>query len=299
MMYANDPNRRCISGFVLNCIVAIHTQYNPLLCSTAVWLVRQLFFIASVLPRRWVLTNWYIQGSNCEKWTGRVSNTVGTKGLAVGGHNGMNRGTGGLNPQPPLIRILVISESSPMNRNSVRLLRMRYGAEREKNTELGVVGGVGCVVGMTGRGVLLWHSNSYYNLPYNPSAPFVRSGFLVSYRIRSAMKIPQNVLHYIWHTSRVYVIHKKSLSRYFQLTQNWTDKAKWRSIDASKNVNKHTGHGLLAVNWLAPPRINFTLVKFNSTDGSTWQFIHSAAVPMALFQTRRVPLASEDNSWVG
>ena len=70
----------------------------------------------------------------------------------------------------------------------------------------------------------------YYNLPYNPSAPFVRSGFLVFYRIRSAMKFPQNVLHYIWHTSRVYVIHIKSLSRYFQLTQNWTDKAKWRSI---------------------------------------------------------------------
>ena len=37
----------------------------------------------------------------------------------------------------------------------------------------------------------------YYNLPYNPSAPFVCSGFLVSYRIRSAMKFPQNVLHYI------------------------------------------------------------------------------------------------------
>ena len=90
-------------------------------------------------------------------------------------------------------------------------------------------------------------NNPYYNLPYNPSAPFVRSGFLVSYRIRSAMKFPQNVLHYIWHTSRVYVIHIKSLSRYFQLTQNWTDKAKWRSIEASNNVNKHTGHGLLAV----------------------------------------------------
>ena len=60
----------------------------------------------------------------------------------------------------------------------------------------------------------------YYNLRYNPSAPFVRSGFLVSYRIRSAMKFSQNVLHYILHTSRVYVIHIKSLSRYFQLTQN-------------------------------------------------------------------------------
>ena len=31
---------------------------------------------------------------------GGVSNTVGTKGL--GGHNGINRGTGGLNPQPPI-----------------------------------------------------------------------------------------------------------------------------------------------------------------------------------------------------
>ena len=31
-------------------------------------------------------------------------------------------------------------------------------------------------------------SNQYYNLRYNPSAPFVRSGFLISYRIRSAMK---------------------------------------------------------------------------------------------------------------
>ena len=86
---------------------------------------------------------------------------------------------------------------------------------------------------------------------------------LVSHRIRSATKFPQNVLHYIWHTSRVYVIQIKSLSRYFQLTQNWTDKAKWRSIEASNNVNmelwlwfgnynsmnvnKHTGHGLLAV----------------------------------------------------
>ena len=31
-------------------------------------------------------------------------------------------------------------------------------------------------------------SNQYYNLRYNPSAPFVCSGFLVSYRIRSAIK---------------------------------------------------------------------------------------------------------------
>ena len=54
-------------------------------------------------------------------------------------------------------------------------------------------------------------TNPYYNLPYNPSAPFVRSGYSVSYRIRLAMKFPQNVLHYIWNTSRVYVIHIKSL----------------------------------------------------------------------------------------
>ena len=46
------------------------------------------------------------QGSNCEQLTGRVSNTAGTKGLGVGGHNGMNRGTGGggggVNHQPPV-----------------------------------------------------------------------------------------------------------------------------------------------------------------------------------------------------
>ena len=37
----------------------------------------------------------------------------------------------------------------------------------------------------------------YYNLLYNPSAPFVRSGFLESYRIRSAMKTiaPRTVPH--------------------------------------------------------------------------------------------------------
>ena len=40
------------------------------------------------------------------------------------------------------------------------------------------------------------HLNPYYNLRYHPSAPFIRSGFLVSYRIRSAMKFSQNVLHY-------------------------------------------------------------------------------------------------------
>ena len=70
--------------------------------------------------------------------------------------------------------------------------------------------------------------------------------------IRLAMKFLQNVLHYKWHTSRVYVIHINFLSRYFLLTENWTNKAKWRSIEASNNVNKHTGHGLLAVE-LAPP----------------------------------------------
>ena len=93
-------------------------------------------------------------------------------------------------------------------------------------------------------------SNPYYNLRYHPSAPFICSRFLVSYRIRSAMKFSQNVLHYKWHTSRVYVIHIKSLSRYFLLTQNWTDKAKWRSIETSNNVNKHTGH---VGCWTRPP----------------------------------------------
>ena len=42
------------------------------------------------------------QGSNCEKWTGRVSNIAGTKGL--GGHNGKNRGTGGRGVKPPTPR---------------------------------------------------------------------------------------------------------------------------------------------------------------------------------------------------
>ena len=122
----------------------------------------------------------------------------------------------------------------------------------------------------------------HYNLRYHPSVPFILSGLLVSYRIRLAMKFSQNVLHYKWNTSRVCVIHIKSLSRYFLLTENWTDKAKWRSIEASNNVNKHTGHGLLAVE--LAPRIKFALVKFNSTDGSTWQFVHSAAVPWRCFK---------------
>ena len=72
----------------------------------------------------------------------------------------------------------------------------------------------------SGTGLLIKCRYPYYNLRYNPSAPFIRSGFLVSYRIRSALKFSQNVLHYILHASRVYVIHIKSLSRYFQLTQD-------------------------------------------------------------------------------
>ena len=108
------------------------------------------------------------------------------------------------------------------------------------------------------------------NLRYHPSAPFIRSGLLVSYRIRSAMKFSQNVLHYKWNTSRVYVVHIKSLSRYFLLTDNWTDKAKWRSIEASNNVNKHAGHGLLAVELAPSPRIKFALVKFKPTGGSSY-----------------------------
>ena len=44
---------------------------------------------------------------------------------------------------------------------------------------------------------LLTLINQYYNLRYNPSAPFVCSGFLVSYRIRSAIKTtaPQTAPH--------------------------------------------------------------------------------------------------------
>ena len=75
--------------------------------------------------------------------------------------------------------------------------------------------------------------NPYYNLRYNPSAPFIRSGFLVSYRIRSAMKFSQIVLHYILHTSRVYVIHIKSLSKilptYSELN-GWSKMAIYRGV---------------------------------------------------------------------
>ena len=35
---------------------------------------------------------------------------------------------------------------------------------------------------------MILNNNQYYNLRYNPSAPFVCSGFFVSYRIRSAIK---------------------------------------------------------------------------------------------------------------
>ena len=55
------------------------------------------------------LVYWSDQGSNCGKWTGRVSNTAGTKEL--GGHNGMSRGTGGLNPNPSSIRTLDLINS--------------------------------------------------------------------------------------------------------------------------------------------------------------------------------------------
>ena len=53
----------------------------------------------------YLLLLWY-QGSNCEKWLGRVTNTAGTKGLRLGGHNGMNRGTRGLNRNPSSIQTL-------------------------------------------------------------------------------------------------------------------------------------------------------------------------------------------------
>ena len=55
------------------------------------------------------------------------------------------------------------------------------------------------------------------------------------------------------------------------------------AIESSNNVNKHAGHELLAVLKNLPPRIKFVSVKFNLTDGSTWQFVHSEAVPMAPF----------------
>ena len=113
----------------------------------------------------------------------------------------------------------------------------------------------------------------YYNLRYNPLASFIRAGFQVSYRIYigSAMEFSQNVLHYILHRAYIqgiYVIHIKSLSRYSQRTQDLTDKAKWRSTEASNNVNKHTGCWLFWTN--SPPRIKFALVKFNSPDGSSY-----------------------------
>ena len=66
------------------------------------------------------------------------------------------------------------------------------------------------------------HMNPYYNLRYHPSAPFIRSGFLVSYRIRLAMKFSQNVLHYKWNTSRVYNPYKvcfEVLPTYWQLIE--------------------------------------------------------------------------------
>ena len=93
--------------------------------------------------------------------------------------------------------------------------------------------------------------NQYFNLRYNPSAPFVCSGFLVSYRIRSAIKTtaPRTAPHlkYIQGIG----IPNRSL---FRNTGNEhgieLNKAKWRSIE-SNNVNKHTGHGLLAVD--SPP----------------------------------------------
>ena len=38
------------------------------------------------------------QGLNCVKWTGRISNTAGTKGFGGRGHNGINRKLGGYPP---------------------------------------------------------------------------------------------------------------------------------------------------------------------------------------------------------
>ena len=50
----------------------------------------------------------------------------------------------------------------------------------------------------------------------------------------------------------------------FEILPTLTDKAQWRSIEAFNNVNKHMGHGLLAV---LAPRIQFALVII-STDGT-------------------------------
>ena len=74
-------------------------------------------------------------------------------------------------------------------------------------------------------------TNQYYNERYNPSAPFVRSRFLVSYRIRSAIKTTATRtaphLKYIQGIG----IRIKSLSKYWQWTRDWIDiTKKWRSF---------------------------------------------------------------------
>ena len=40
----------------------------------------------------------------------------------------------------------------------------------------------------------------------------------------------------------------------FEILPTLTEKAQWRTIEAFNNVNKHTGHGLLAVSRLLAPR---------------------------------------------
>ena len=70
-------------------------------------------YLSFSMPRMYILS----QGSNCEKWTGRVRNTAGTKGL--GGHNGMNRG-----PPPPV------------NSNPVLSLYFSAGDQRLVSTNL-------------------------------------------------------------------------------------------------------------------------------------------------------------------
>ena len=94
--------------------------------------------------------------------------------------------------------------------------------------------------------------HQYYNLPYNPSAPFVCSGFLVSYRIRSAIKTTATrTAPHLKYIQGISIPNKASFEILAMNTglnrTNRKDKAKWRSIEASNNVNKHTGHGLLAV----------------------------------------------------
>ena len=94
-------------------------------------------------------------------------------------------------------------------------------------------------------------NHQYYNLRYNPSAPFVCSGFLVSYRIRLAIKTtePRTAPH-LKYIQGIGIPNKASFEIHGNEHGIELNNAKWRSIEASNNVNKHTGHGLLVVDSL-------------------------------------------------